>query len=121
LVVDIALHPLRLFLSLFFRCPATTELYPLSLHDALPILRRAYFFSIFSGKYNNQAQVPIVFICQRLGVITFSIRGCPTFHFNKPTIDRSRRGSSHVSISYAVFCLKKKNTDLAVVGTATAV
>src|SRR5262249_61242596 len=34
------LHPPSLYLCFFFTDPATTELYPLSLHDALPICSR---------------------------------------------------------------------------------
>src|SRR6266704_4923138 len=68
----------------FFNDTATTEIYTLSLHDALPICLR-------------QASAP----CRCIG------SGCRRAHES----DRksTRLNSSHVSISYAVFCLKKKN------------
>src|SRR5438874_9953842 len=81
---------LFLFLFFFFNDPATTEIYTLSLHDALPIylieglgLRRGVTHAEFL-KAHADGQ----------------------FYF----IDRksTRLNSSHVEISYAVFCLKKK-------------
>src|SRR5438067_8893522 len=70
--------------------PATTELYTLSLHDALPIspvLERQLWFERLHLKLVRQ--------------LVFDAAG---------DIDRksTRLNSSHVSISYAVFCLKKK-------------
>src|SRR6202021_3043763 len=69
----------------FFNDTATTEIYTLSLHDALPIL----------------ADV---------------VRDDRVLH-DRPGrgaggVDRksTRLNSSHANISYAVFCLKKKNT-----------
>src|SRR5437660_7562150 len=83
---------LRLFLF-FFNDPATTEIYTLSLHDALPIWtpRRARFRT---GSRPG-ARVP---------------REIPLPPAPPPSPDRksTRRNSSHVAISYAVFCLKKK-------------
>src|SRR5438067_13920773 len=71
----------------FFNDTATTEIYTLSLHDALPIseMRFPFFGSAFTPSLNNTASA----------------------RFN---VDRksTRLNSSHVSISYAVFCLKKK-------------
>src|SRR5437868_9926365 len=77
---------------LFSNGPAPTEIYTLSLHDALPILRdhrRLYL------KTEN---------LQPIGA--FKLRGA----YNKIVGDRksTRLNSSHVSSSYAVFCLKKK-------------
>src|SRR5699024_11900819 len=84
-----------------------------SLHDALPI-------SIYRVKKINKAQF-IVFFNKKRGVMTMTITvyaksGCPQCVFAKKyleakEIDRksTRLNSSHVSISYAVFCLKKKN------------
>src|SRR6266481_7416448 len=72
------------FLFFFFNDTATTEIYTLSLHDALPIF--------VTARWNR---LPAVF--------------CLTTQF---PLDRksTRLNSSHSSISYAVFCLKKKNT-----------
>src|SRR2546430_4571186 len=74
----------------FFNDTATTEIYTLSLHDALPIC------STGSGLNGSVSSV--------ISVIMPSVP-C------EPTKDRksTRLNSSHSQISYAVFCLKKKN------------
>src|SRR5688572_32330679 len=81
----------RASLSLFFfNDTATTEIYTLSLHDALPILIGwclTYFIN-FSG--HPAASIPAGMAAGRLD--------------RKST----RLNSSHSQISYAVFCLKKK-------------
>src|SRR5258707_3971926 len=71
----------------FFNDTATTEIYTLSLHDALPI----------SGRVDRLT--PLV-PAGRAG----------TAEEVAPTVDRksTRLNSSHANISYAVFCLKKK-------------
>src|SRR5947209_12378307 len=71
----------------FFNDTATTEIYTLSLHDALPILGRVRH----SGHRLPDRQDPLE----------------PR---NWPGGDRksTRLNSSHANISYAVFCLKKK-------------
>src|SRR6202166_4664167 len=70
----------------FFNDTATTEIYTLSLHDALPICIRT---------------IP------RLvrWIITFCVCG----NSSSPDRKSTRLNSSHQAISYAVFCLKKKN------------
>src|SRR5258708_18908424 len=74
-----------IFFFFFFNDTATTEIYTLSLHDALPI-----FFTV----------------CRRTSPSTFKIFGLLT----AAALDRksTRLNSSHQIISYAVFCLKKK-------------
>src|SRR5208282_6948208 len=73
------------FFFFFFNDTATTEIYTLSLHDALPICRRS------PGPRRRAAR--------------------PHRSAASPTDRKSTRlNSSHGSISYAVFCLKKKNT-----------
>src|SRR5438034_7255333 len=71
--------------SFFFTDTATTEIYTLSLHDALPIS--------WCGR-GRSAQ----------------LGGTPTVPKPRPGQDRksTRLNSSHTVISYAVFCLKKK-------------
>src|SRR5689334_24484690 len=80
------------FLFFFFNDTATTEIYTLSLHDALPI-------SAAPGPYSTHRIRP-------------STRRPTTYarHLQSPRTDRksTRLNSSHSSISYAVFCLKKK-------------
>src|SRR5258705_12492152 len=73
----------------FFNDTATTEIYTLSLHDALPISSEDFFF----------------------------LGRCCKGKLPRPTSlgsDRksTRLNSSHLGISYAVFCLKKKNRTL---------
>src|ERR1022692_3987643 len=65
----------------FFNDTATTEIYTLSLHDALPIL--------WIWKTKQQ--------------MTFLMQMC-----NPLDRKSTRLNSSHLVISYAVFCLKKK-------------
>src|SRR5438067_9253997 len=73
----------------FFNDTPTTEIYTLSLHDALPIFRPL-------RELGRSAQ--------QLG------RGDLTARVERSGDRKSTRlNSSHVSISYAVFCLKKKN------------
>src|SRR2546429_3354374 len=75
-----------MFFFFFFNDTATTEIYTLSLHDALPISRQG-------GAAGDGYP-----IC------TGALRG-------DEAVDRksTRLNSSHGYISYAVFCLKKKH------------
>src|SRR3989475_11012590 len=96
LVLFVVVIPLTGSVFFFFNDTATTEIYTLSLHDALPIWR------------NRQRQD----------------RGLPAGHHPLPSArqagagagagnrDRksTRLNSSHSQISYAVFCLKKKKS-----------
>src|SRR3712207_7139112 len=82
----------------FFNDTATTEIYTLSLHDALPIYEHvgAEDVRVVLGEVPRQARegdVAAVRADRRLA-----------------TADRksTRLNSSHANISYAVFCLKKK-------------
>src|SRR5207249_9736642 len=74
----------------FFNDPATTDIYTLSLHDALPISRRAAVARPPRGRPGR--------------VVRRRLAGEAEPRDRKST----RLNSSHVSISYAVFCLKKK-------------
>src|SRR5947209_17404224 len=79
----------RLIFFFFFNDPATTEIYTLSLHDALPI------FGGESVLIRRRRFVPLVTLDRIIPI---------------DPIDRksTRLNSSHANISYAVFCLKKK-------------
>src|SRR5436305_3270232 len=77
------------FFFFFFTGTATTEIYTLSLHDALPILDEAR-----NDKFLNT----------NVGKDTSSGIAGGQRRDRKST----RLNSSHVRISYAVFCLKKK-------------
>src|SRR2546428_6950253 len=76
------------FSFFFFNDTATTEIYTLSLHDALPIL-----WATFS---------PLPDLVREPSAADGSAR----YRDRKST----RLNSSHDQISYAVFCLKKKKT-----------
>src|SRR5689334_24714837 len=86
------------FFFFFFNDTATTEIYTLSLHDALPIL------SIVPPTRKGNDNFPFLNLAPDMRAIMLVTKPCLT------TIDRksTRLNSSHSSISYAVFCLKKK-------------
>src|SRR6266700_6799346 len=73
---------LRSCFFFFFNDPATTEIYTLSLHDALPISCKS--------------------CCWPTDWMSAS---AAAFEADRKS---TRLNSSHVKISYAVFCLKKK-------------
>src|SRR2546430_13394482 len=80
----------------FFNDTATTEIYTLSLHDALPIL----------AEHQRNEELK-----RNLGPPK------PLFkEVRELILDRksTRLNSSHSQISYAVFCLKKKNRNIPV-------
>src|SRR5690349_23693669 len=91
----------------FFNDPATTEIYTLSLHDALPILANR-------GPNTNSQQFFITDDAAPHLDKSYTIFGeckpIETIHAIAALPDRksTRLNSSHVEISYAVFCLKKK-------------
>src|SRR2546430_16647096 len=92
-------HPLSFFSFFFFNDTATTEIYTLSLHDALPIFSPSAL-SAFSSWARS-------FIAARSSSVN-PLTALPDFRVS----DRksTRLNSSHSQISYAVFCLKKKKT-----------
>src|SRR5689334_25374406 len=77
----------------FFNATATTEIYTLSLHDALPIWQHTH-----DRRRDGRARHR-----QRASVAESRCR-CRA----RPDRKSTRLNSSHSSISYAVFCLKKK-------------
>src|SRR2546430_10148258 len=89
-------------LCFFFNDTATTEIYPLSLHDALPICTRVGREE-FTGLQHLGGGLKV--IPQKPD------RQAAALHNGRPSGDRksTRLNSSHSQISYAVFCLKKKN------------
>src|SRR2546426_4187633 len=92
------LGPLSAVLSFFFNDTATTEIYTLSLHDALPISSGPtciFQLAANSSLLTRPRGRP------RRGAV--SLRGTRA-RDRKST----RLNSSHLVISYAVFCLKKK-------------
>src|SRR3712207_8426038 len=98
-----------------FNDTATTEIYTLSLHDALPIFRTSF---------NTFNTIPLAFSSSpyKTGFTSSIYQSQNSFHIksyvfcaaiptsNLSILDRksTRLNSSHANISYAVFCLKKK-------------
>src|SRR3712207_9059233 len=93
----------------FFNDTATTEIYTLSLHDALPIWARrgriVLSFAVAPWLRGTQTSKRSFFSASRTAVATSSAEICGD---RKST----RLNSSHANISYAVFCLKKKKKTL---------
>src|SRR2546430_3802192 len=79
-------------LMFFFNDTATTEIYTLSLHDALPIYRVHPASERWTVTKEGESEPRAAFA-------------------SREEADRksTRLNSSHSQISYAVFCLKKKN------------
>src|SRR3712207_8105901 len=94
---------LLLFCFFFFNDTATTEIYTLSLHDALPISLPPWAGCRASSARTRANGWPTVKSTSGAGRPA-RIRGLA------PGADRksTRLNSSHANISYAVFCLKKK-------------
>src|SRR5699024_12370512 len=104
-----------------FHLPALPAFSSLYLHDALPIFTGpneltllVFHCTLYSINICSLALLAAVdlFGAIEINLVPFRL---PTLPFTLPTRslrDRksTRLNSSHVSISYAVFCLKKKNT-----------
>src|SRR3712207_9184030 len=92
---------LSLFLSFFFffNDTATTEIYTLSLHDALPISDAVAQAKAIFGEptARDLSEPPTVRWRQEHSTVLI-----------KRDRKSTRLNSSHANISYAVFCLKKK-------------
>src|SRR5207302_6710477 len=96
-----SLHTSSIHYSIFFffTTTAPTEIYTLSLHDALPIylaaLQQSFLIETVQSGHDRG-------ICQARRKLGMQIADAD--------LDRksTRLNSSHVKISYAVFCLKKK-------------
>src|SRR5256885_11930095 len=113
--------PALRYLFFFLIDPPTTEIYPLPLHDALPIcavvvgqlaigrdlLRRRVELAVFDQGLHHRALREPLGIGRRRRVPGHALenrtRGIPIAGDRKST----RLNSSHLVISYAVFCLKK--------------
>src|SRR3712207_8326169 len=94
-----------MILCFFFNDTATSEIYTLSLHDALPI------------SYNHRRKQGQKYMCRQTDARTPRVprqssgQGQSLGEASpEPGLDRksTRLNSSHANISYAVFCLKKK-------------
>src|SRR5690606_39306467 len=100
---------------------ASSEIYTLSLHDALPILPESGFEEPmyeqpvvivpslpvqreFDASTQNQPQGRVPHLVEL--PLSFQ-KSVPDLTFNSQDRKSTRLNSSHVKISYAVFCLKK--------------
>src|SRR5262245_66028985 len=99
--------------SLFFlNDTPPTEIYTLSLHDALPILIPE---RIVAGGPDDPiiaasvVRLPGLFLGQKGQGFMYRVFIHPSIH--GPDRKSTRLNSSHLGISYAVFCLKKKNKE----------
>src|SRR3712207_6977676 len=101
----------------FFNDTATTEIYTLSLHDALPISLSDETPPTANSRIDARSSEPTGCCHQRTTATTTQIllTDVPTWPKTSSetaslTQDRksTRLNSSHANISYAVFCLKKK-------------
>src|SRR2546430_10409419 len=97
-------HIISLNIFFFFNDTATTEIYTLSLHDALPISAE----DVRAG-YDN-----VNLLRARFDRATHFANALGEWRKSSREAGRDRKStrlnSSHSQISYAVFCLKKKNT-----------
>src|SRR2546421_5606350 len=109
--------PLHAALFFFFNDTATTEIYTLSLHDALPIFTVSALSSENIGPPNSATCCPVRMAaapCFNRSMF-LSVRSlAPRLRFCRSSTDRksTRLNSSHDQISYAVFCLDRKSTRL---------
>src|SRR5258708_14248795 len=99
----------------FFNDTATTEIYTLSLHDALPILlvsdkRRMPHAGTLHCHTRRNVQVPGYLVITRRHPRYF----VQTRRLGNADRKSTRLNSSHQIISYPPFCLKKKITNLSV-------
>src|SRR3712207_7118492 len=87
----------------FVNDTATTEIYTLSLHDALPICGLRQRQRRPDGRHAGRGALP-----RRVRA------GRPAVGAHRHRRDRksTRLNSSYANISYAVFCLKKKETEM---------
>src|SRR2546430_10894954 len=91
----------RFLFFFFFNDTATTEIYTLSLHDALPI--SAFWMRLLA--FTLLVLIAGILLIEKHAPPKTGVGG------DGPQSDRksTRLNSSHSQISYAVFCLKKKN------------
>src|SRR4051812_49793480 len=98
----------------FLNDTPTTKIYTFSLHDALPIsrgqndiiflfYRRFHRPTFWKYTENNPSSAST----RKIDSTTEAVVSRPTLSDRKST----RLNSSHMSISYAVFCLKKKKNN----------
>src|SRR2546430_12821672 len=93
----------------FFNDTATTEIYTLSLHDALPICR---------GEARTRDGAAAVRLRFTVGMEVILLTDVEKVGLRGEDRKSTRLNSSHSQISYAVFCLKKKKRNLQTMNSA---
>src|SRR3712207_8786814 len=99
----------------FFNDTATTEIYTLSLHDALPIfldqMARCSGCKVLESVSLSSAEGPAAGQAKVRDALARhpDVTAIRSSHSSETQLDRksTRLNSSHANISYAVFCLKK--------------
>src|SRR5256885_17179644 len=102
---------LHISIFFFFNDTATTEIYTLSLHDALPIFNAGGWYDIFlQDTIANYTAMQAAGVPSKLliGPWSHDAQGNPVGELSFGDRKSTRLNSSHLVISYAVFCLKKK-------------
>src|SRR3712207_7632086 len=98
----------------FFNDTATTEIYTLSLHDALPISQMTSLHRLL--RLGAQASTTPILPAATNSPNVPKQQGRRTRSPVCPTTSKDRKStrlnSSHANISYAVFCLKKKKNHI---------
>src|SRR5690606_41869124 len=98
----------------FYPTPAISGIYSLSLHDALPISGGFHFVTAVWGRSTETSRdghiMKARYTPSQVRVLAVEEEGSPYHEQLRDIPDRksTRLNSSHVKISYAVFCLKKK-------------
>src|SRR3712207_8630326 len=105
------LYAFSFFFFFFFNDTATTEIYTLSLHDALPIYGAVLYGPEMAERVERRGAFAA---SEQLRDALARIRGSGRRGalventFERQDRKSTRLNSSHANISYAVFCLKKK-------------
>src|SRR3712207_8800097 len=96
----------------FFNDTATTEIYTLSLHDALPIYRLKRFLRVAACEDPDLSYRGARLAAHQRSTDGRALDGNRHWTARQPQVNGDRKStrlnSSHANISYAVFCLKKK-------------
>src|SRR3712207_8609062 len=102
----------------FFNDTATTEIYTLSLHDALPISPDGRAVVVEQDRDGDERMRLFLVRLANPGSLEPLTEASPNYYVRGGQVHRdgdrksTRLNSSHANISYAVFCLKKKQSCL---------
>src|SRR5438477_8082954 len=107
-----------MFLFFFYNDTATTEIYTLSLHDALPIYHllrspayKARIKAVSTGVVESRLRLYTDDLYRLEAILPPPPEQTAIVRLLYQDRKSTRLNSSHMSISYAVFCLKKKKKE----------